>query len=88
MDSARLGLPGDRENVVKLNADHGQVCKFGDSQRDKDNLELVRSNIRDIYKNALEIRELNASLGVVSREGGTVTDEDMLRARFAQLGGA
>lgn len=61
MASARLGLPGNRENVVKLNADHRQVCKFGDSQTDRDNLELVQSNIRDLYKNALKLRKLNAT---------------------------
>jgi hypothetical protein len=47
--------------VVKLNADHRQVCKFGDCQTDRDNFELVRSNIQDLYKNALKLRELNAT---------------------------
>ncbi|KAK1762400.1 hypothetical protein QBC33DRAFT_623724 [Phialemonium atrogriseum] len=56
MESARFGLPGDRENVVKLNADHGDVCKFGESQTDQDNFELVQSNIQDMYKNALKLR--------------------------------
>ena len=71
MDSARLGLPGDHENVVKLIADHRQVCKFGGSQTDQDNFELVRSNIRDIHRNALKNRELNATLSIVGTEGGT-----------------
>ncbi|ORY68246.1 P-loop containing nucleoside triphosphate hydrolase protein, partial [Pseudomassariella vexata] len=52
-DSARLGLPGDREHIVKLNADHRGLCKFGDSQTDQDNLDLVRSNVKEIYKAAL-----------------------------------
>jgi hypothetical protein len=34
-ESARLGLPGDRENVVKLNADHSGVCKFETEQTDQ-----------------------------------------------------
>ena len=55
--SAQFGMPGDRENVVKLNADHRSVCKFGASQQDQDNFNLVRGNIRDIYKNALKICE-------------------------------
>jgi len=46
-------MPGDRENVVKLNADHRGVCKFSASQTDQDNFKLVRANIKDIYKNAL-----------------------------------
>jgi len=53
-DSARLGMPGDRENVVKLNADHSGVCKYGASQTDQDNLEYVQFNIKDIYKKALQ----------------------------------
>ncbi|KAI1126749.1 TPR-like protein [Nemania abortiva] len=52
-ESTQLGLPSDRENVVKLNADHRKVCKFGSSQTDQDNLKLVRKNINDIYKKAL-----------------------------------
>lgn len=85
MESARFGLPGDRENVVKLNADHGDVCKFGGSQTDQDNFELVQSNIQDMYKNALKLRELNA-ISSVDREGG-ITGEDSLRERFEKLGG-
>ena len=34
-ESAQLGMPGDRENVVKLSADHRTVCKFGPSQTDR-----------------------------------------------------
>lgn len=46
-------MPGDRENVVKLIADHSQVCKFGPSLEDQDNFKLVRGNIKDLYKKAL-----------------------------------
>src|SRR5688572_19065015 len=53
-ESARLGMPGHLENVVKLDADHSSVCKFGASQTDQDNFELVRANIKDIYKNAVK----------------------------------
>ncbi|KAI1774882.1 TPR-like protein [Hypoxylon cercidicola] len=53
-ESARLGLPGDRENIVKLDADHHGVCKFGESQTDQDNLKLVQANLKDLYKNALK----------------------------------
>jgi hypothetical protein len=67
VDSARLGLPGNRENIVKLNADHGGVCRFGESQTDRDNFELVSFNIREIYKNALKNCELNATLSAMNR---------------------
>ena len=72
---------------MKLNTDHKGVCKFGESQMDRDNLKLVRSNIRDIYRNTLKNRELKAIPSVIGREGGTITDEDMLRARFINLRG-
>ncbi|KAI1321868.1 TPR-like protein [Xylariaceae sp. FL0255] len=53
-ESARLGLPGDRENVVKLNADHSGVCKFGSSQLDQDNFKLVRFNLKELHSSALQ----------------------------------
>ncbi|KAK4188864.1 hypothetical protein QBC35DRAFT_495003 [Podospora australis] len=53
-ESARLGLPGDVENVVKLNADHRSVCKFSATDRtDQDNLKFVRRNIKDLYNSAI-----------------------------------
>jgi len=52
-------MPGDHENVVKLNADHSGVCKFGSALEDQDNFKLVRSNIRDLYKEALRKSELS-----------------------------
>jgi hypothetical protein len=63
-------MPGDYENVVKLNADYSGVCKFGSSLEDQDNFKLVRSNIKDLYKNALKKRELSAISSVISREQG------------------
>lgn len=53
-ESARLGLPGQSENVVKLNAYHAGVSKFGQSETDQDNLELVCGNIKDLFRNALK----------------------------------
>lgn len=57
-ESARFGLPGDRENIVQLKADHSGVCRFDRSQVDRDNFELVQSNIKDLYKSSLRIGEL------------------------------
>ncbi|KAK4655284.1 hypothetical protein QC762_301160 [Podospora pseudocomata] len=52
--SAKLGLPGNVENVVKLNGDHSSLCKIGTTQKDQDNLKKIRRNIEDIYSKALE----------------------------------
>jgi len=52
--SSTFGLPGDIENLVGLQADHSTVCKFGPSEEDQDNLELVLANVQDLYKVLLE----------------------------------
>jgi hypothetical protein len=79
-------LPGDRENVVKLNADHSGVCKFGASQTDQDNFKLVRSNIKDVYSNALKKGEF-ASLSYTVGEEGCAMSEGSLEARIVGLRG-
>jgi hypothetical protein len=83
-ESSRFGLPGDRENIVKLDADHGDVCRFDTSKHDQDNYELVRGNIKDIYKNALKIGELDRILRPEGQERVEGQDQD-LKARFARL---
>lgn len=85
-ESSRLGLPGDRENIVKLEADHGGVCKFGTTQTDQDNFELVRSNLNDMYQNALKIGEL-WSIPDATGQSAAPTDEDILQQRLARLRG-
>lgn len=75
--SADLGMPGDRENVVKLNASHGNMCKFGTGTTDQDNLKLVLSNIRDLYKNALKSRELTYLICCTAQEGRDFSLRDM-----------
>ena len=54
-NSATFGLPGHRENIVRLNASHSDMCRFDvKDQRDKDNLEIVFSNLEDLYDEALK----------------------------------
>lgn len=74
---------------MKLNADHSGVCKFGSTLEDQDNFKLVRSNIKDLYKNALKIGELNIISPVNGREQKVehVDDDKELYARFAKLKG-
>jgi hypothetical protein len=48
-ESAVFGLDGRRENQVKLNAAHSDMCRFNPSvERDKDNYFLVEGNIADL----------------------------------------
>jgi hypothetical protein len=77
-------MPGDHENVVKLNADHSGVCKFGLSQTDQDNFKLVRSNIRDLYKNAIKNCELSNLLSIISRGGRVFVDKCGLQTRLKE----
>jgi len=56
--SATFGLPGDRENIVKLDTGHRDLCRFDESQHDQDNLKLVASNVEDLYEKALKWSEL------------------------------
>ena len=89
-ESAQFGMPGDKEHVVKLMADHRSVCKFGPSQVDQDNFKIVWSNTRELYekalKKALENGELVALPPIIGQGGrAQPTDEDKLEARLARL---
>ncbi|KAN0102725.1 hypothetical protein V8E51_011038 [Hyaloscypha variabilis] len=48
-ESAVFGLDGRRENQVKLNATHSDMCRFNPSvEKDKDNYFLVEGNMADL----------------------------------------
>jgi hypothetical protein len=80
-------MPGDHENVMKLNADHSKVCKFGSTLEDQDNFKLVQGNIKDLYKNALKIGELSIISPANGREQKVkhVNNDKELYTRFAKL---
>lgn len=87
--SATFGLSGTRENIVELNAEHSDLCRFDESRRDKDNFKLVANNIQDLYEAALERSE---SVDVFSRaeQSREVADNPQgidqdLNKRFASL---
>jgi hypothetical protein len=61
-ESTLFGLPGGREHVVALQADHKGVCRFGDSQADRDNFDIVKINIMDLYEKAIKQNATNSSL--------------------------
>jgi len=86
-ESSRFGLPADKEHIVKLNADHNSVCRFGRSQIDEDNLELVEANIRDLCKQGLEAGELRKVqyLNIPDGPEGSSGAETDLKAHFANL---
>jgi hypothetical protein len=54
-DSAIFGLPGKRERIVPINANHSNICRFDTSQPcDKANLELVMGSVEEKYDMAVE----------------------------------
>jgi hypothetical protein len=79
-------MHGDQESVVKLNANHSGVCKFGTSQVDQDNFKIARSNIKDLYKNAIKIRELRVIPSIVN-QGVYANDDVLLQPSLARLKG-
>lgn len=82
--SATFGLPGHRENIVRLNATHSDMCRFdGKDQRDKDNLKIVSSNLEDVYDVALKNCESANSVHLPELNTGAA-DKD-LEHRWAAL---
>jgi hypothetical protein len=73
-------MPGDRENVVRLDAGHGGVCRFGSEITDEDNLKLVLRNVKDLYVNAIQIGECSLRTG--GQEG---TFEESIELRLSNL---
>ena len=50
-----IGLPGDMENQVGLDASHSEMCRYDPSiLADMDNYDLVKGNLRELYEGALE----------------------------------
>ena len=43
---------------MRLNADHGGLCRFGKSLVDQDNYKLVKGNLKELYRQAVRNGEL------------------------------
>ncbi|KAF7182461.1 hypothetical protein CNMCM7691_002031 [Aspergillus felis] len=53
-DSAVLGLPGQRETQLRINADHSNMCRFDMTvQADRDNYRKVERNLQMLCADAL-----------------------------------
>lgn len=51
--SAVIGLPGNRENVVQLDALHDDMCRFNpDSKQDRENYFKVEGNVKELCEYA------------------------------------
>lgn len=79
-------MPGKQENIVSLTADHSNVCKFDESQADRDNYEFVEGNIKELYDIALRVGEsIPMDLGAQYSEYRKGDDDMRLHARLARL---
>lgn len=67
-ESATFGLAGSRENIVRLDADHRNMCRFDESMQDQDNFKLVRGNIQELYNGAIRHSELISHLSPVAEK--------------------
>ncbi|KAI6086287.1 hypothetical protein F4821DRAFT_238882 [Hypoxylon rubiginosum] len=52
-ECVRLHLIDAQEKIVALEADHNGVCKFGESEIDQDNFNLVRAHLQLLHQKAL-----------------------------------
>ncbi|KAH6669960.1 hypothetical protein B0J14DRAFT_545730 [Halenospora varia] len=60
-ESATIGLPGDREKMIKIDASHSNMCRFDPNmEEDCDNYELVERNLKRLCDIAL--RPIRATL--------------------------
>ncbi|KAI9807419.1 MAG: hypothetical protein M1833_000164 [Piccolia ochrophora] len=49
-ESAVLGIPGNIESTIRLDADHSNMCRYDPLvQKDADNFLLVRAEVEDFY---------------------------------------
>lgn len=68
-ESAVIGLPGDVENVVRLDADHSNMCRYDTREEaDRDMYELVAFDLGRLYENAVQAQiavSNDAALGSV-----------------------
>lgn len=72
--SAIFGLPGRRERIVELKADHSDLCRFDESPRDQDNLKIISNNVQDLYEIALK-RSESVSVLCASEEGSEAAND-------------
>ncbi|KAL4790496.1 hypothetical protein BDV19DRAFT_372146 [Aspergillus venezuelensis] len=86
-DSAVLGLPGQRETQLRINADHSNMCRFDMTvQLDKDNYRKVERNLQMLCADALiksegQIVRSDAPIASSTVQGGV----DLSRVLLQQL---
>ena len=58
-DSAILGLPGDRETILRRHAGHSDVCRFNPcDETDEEDFEIFEGNLKRLYRFALKTGEI------------------------------
>ncbi|KAI0419146.1 hypothetical protein F5X98DRAFT_335341 [Xylaria grammica] len=82
-ESATFGLPGHRENILGLEADHSNICKFNtDEEDDRDIYEsFVEHNFQWLYEEALKDAFLENRL-----EGLKTANQSVLQPSESQRG--
>lgn len=56
-ESATIGLPGDVEYQVLIDAVHGDMCRYDLSiEEDEDMFRRVRGNVKELYRAAIRTK--------------------------------
>ena len=86
--SAQIGLPGDRENQIKLEAKHSDMCRFNPADSvDRKNYELVEGNILDLCEKALQLGEKSrSSIGRLPRTSADTVDDTISSSASSAAG--
>lgn len=60
--SVIIGLPGDRENQIKLQAKHSDMCRFNPADTvDNKNYKFVEGNVLELCENCLQLGKKDRS---------------------------
>lgn len=75
--SATLGLPGERETQIAIDADHANVCKF--PSIDGDDYEQVADNLVDLAERAVKTFADQQRMEALSAPRGPLISEQNSR---------
>ena len=60
--SAIIGLPGDHENQIKLQAKHSDMCRFNPADTvDNKNYKFVEGNVLELCENCMQLGKKSRS---------------------------
>jgi hypothetical protein len=81
-ESATFGLPGHRETILGLDADHSNICKFDSAiEDDMDVYEFVKNNFLWLYDEVLKERNLETRMAALDPPQEAVESKFIMEIR-------